>query len=160
MVIEKIKLGEPHGRIVDKTQFPLYFYLQLDKNKNINIIVNIILKADIDSELKDNIEINGYLLNENDILRRINGEYIQLKDPIEGYYSNGFDMGYMQITREYIDGYDYLLIEIQKKVNPKLNSYIFIDVVTKENNENIFLLPINRYIFETFNNTNNIIKKR
>ena len=49
------------------------------------------------------------------------------------------------------------MIEIQKKVNPKLNSYIIIDIFANEYDvNNKFRLPINRYIFDTFNDINNI----
>ena len=153
--IEEVKLGEPISHIINRGQFPLYFYLKLKEKKDINIIVNLRLKADIESELDDDIEINGYLLNENDITRKINGEFIQLKDPIEGNYSNGFDMGYLEIIREYNENISYLLIEIQKKENPILNSYIIIDIVPKEYNNDTYGLPINRYIFETFDDINN-----
>ena len=153
--IEEVKLGEPISHIINRGQFPLYFYLKLKEKKDINIIVNLRLKADIESELDDDIEINGYLLNENDITRKINGEFIQFKDPIEGNYSNGFDMGYLEIIREYNENISYLLIEIQKKENPILNSYIIIDIVPKEYNNDTYGLPINRYIFETFDDINN-----
>ena len=136
--IEEIKLGEPKSQILDGVQFPIYFYLKLEKNNNVNIIANLILKANIETELDENIDINGYLLNENDISRFVNGDYIILKNQIEGYYSNGFDMGFIETANEYNENCSYLLIEIQKKLNPKLNSYILIDIVTKENNDNIY----------------------
>ena len=34
------------------------------------------LNVENDFELYEKIEINGYLLNEDDIIRKINGEYI------------------------------------------------------------------------------------
>ena len=99
--IEEIKLGEPKSQILDGVQFPIYFYLKLEKNNNVNIIANLILKANIETELDENIDINGYLLNENDISRFVNGDYIILKNQIEGYYSNGFDMGFIENANEY-----------------------------------------------------------
>ena len=59
------------------------------------------MKANIENELDENIDINGYLLNENDISRFVNGDYIILKNQIEGYYSNGFDMGFIETANEY-----------------------------------------------------------
>ena len=153
--IEEVKLGEPISLIMNESQFPLYFYLKLKTNEDMIILVNIRLKTNIDSELEDNIEIKGYLLNQEDINRIINGEYIQLKNPIEGYYSNGFDIGYIKLIGKFNENNNYLLIEIQKKENPKLNSQIIIDVVPKEYNNNPFGLQINRYIIETFDNINN-----
>ena len=157
--IEEVKLGEPRSQIINRKQFPLYFYLKLKEDKNVNVIVNLRLKANIDSELEDDIEIKGYLLNNNDINRKINGEYIQLKEPIEGYFSNGLNIGYLEIIREYNENNSYLLIEIQKLENPEFNSYILIDVVANEyDDNNTFRLPMNRYIFETFNGINNTVR--
>ena len=157
--IEEVKLGEPRSQIINRNQFPLYFYLKLKEDKDVNVIVNLRLKANIDSELEDDIEIKGYLLNNNDINRKINGEYIQLKEPIEGYFSNGLNIGYLEIIREYNENNSYLLIEIQKLENPEFNSYILIDVVANEyDDNNTFRLPMNRYIFETFNGINNTVR--
>jgi len=157
--IEEVKLGEPRSQIINRKQFPLYFYLKLKEDKDVNVIVNLRLKANIDSELEDDIEIKGYLLNNNDINRKINGEYIQLKEPIEGYFSNGLNIGYLEIIREYNENNSYLLIEIQKLENPEFNSYILIDVVANEyDDNNTFRLPMNRYIFETFNGINNTVR--
>ena len=157
--IEEVKLGEPRSQIINRKQFPLYFYLKLKEDKDVNVIVNLRLKANIDSELEDDIEIKGYLLNNNDINRKINGEYIQLKEPIEGYFSNGLNIGYLEIIREYNENNSYLLIEIQKLENPEFNSYILIDVVANEyDDNNTFRLPMNRYIFETVNGINNTVR--
>ena len=93
------------------------------------------------------------------IIRKINGEYIQLKDPIEGYFSNGFNIGYLEIIRKYNETNDYLLIEIQKIKNPEFKSYIIIDVVANEY-DYTFRIPINRYIFNTFNNINNRTREK
>ena len=154
----ELNLGEPRSQIINGGQFPLYFYLKLKENKNVNIIVNIRLKAYDDSELEENIEIYGYLLSENNITRIINEEYYDLKDPIKGYFSNAYNIGFLQVN-QLKEGYKYLLIEIQKKVNPRINSYILADIVTKEYDNRTSWLPINRYIFETFNDTNNEIRE-
>ena len=158
-VIEEIYIGEPTNKIVKGIQFPFYFYIKLEKYKDINVIVNLALRDEFNPELEKNIVINGYLLNEKDIIRFLNDEYIQLKNPIEGYYSNVFDIGFIQIIREYNENYNYLLIEIQNKVNkPKLNSDLLIDVFAREYTDNDFSLPLNTFIFETFNGTNNAIR--
>ena len=157
--IVKINLGEPRSQIINRGQFPLYFYLELEENKDVNIIVNLRLKANDDSELEEDIEIYGYLLSKNDITRAINDEHFYLKDPIKGHFSNAYNIGFLHIIREYNESYNYLLIEIEKKENPIINSYILVDVVSKEYDNNTFWLPINRYLFETFNGINNTIKK-
>ena len=158
--IVQINLGEPRSQIIHRGHFPLYFYIELKENKDMNIISNIRLKAYDDSELKEDIEIFGYLLTENDINMAINEHYFNLKDPKKGYFSNAYNIGFLQIISELKDGYKYLLIEIKKRENPIINSYILVDFIAKEYNNDTFWLPINRYIFETFNGTNNSIKEK
>ena len=153
--IEEVILGEPKSQIINGGQFPIYFYLKFKDNKYINVIVNLRLKAYIDSVLEEDIEVYGYLLTENEIQRKINGEYIKLKEPIKGIYLNGYNIGYLQIIKKNNENYEYLLIEIIKKGNQKIDSCILVDVVPKEYNENLLSLPLNRYIFETFNDVNN-----
>lgn len=54
---------------------------------------------------------------------------------------------------------NYLLIEIQKIKNPEFKSYIIIDVVANEY-DYTFRIPINRYIFDTYNNINNRTREK
>ena len=77
-----------------------------------NIVANLRLKANDDSEVDENIEIYGYLLAEDDITRTINQEYFNLKDPIKGYFSNAYNIGFLQIVSELKEDYKYLFIEI------------------------------------------------
>ena len=153
----EVNLGEPRSQIINVGQFPLYFYLELKENKTMNIVANLRLKTTDDSEFEEDFEIYGYLLSEDDITRAINEEYYDLKDPIKGYFSNAYNIGFLQIVSELKD-YKYLFIEIQKNEKPRINSPILIDFITKEYTNDTFWLPINRYIFETFNGTNNSIK--
>ena len=89
--IDEIKLGEPKNQIINTEYFPIYFYLNLSRDKDINIIVNIRLQNQ-NSESEDNIEIKGYLLNDELIRRKQNGEYIEFPEAIHGYYSSGFNI--------------------------------------------------------------------
>ena len=153
-----INLGDQRSQMINDGKFPLYFYLELKENKDVNIVVNLRLKAYDDSELEEDIEIYGYLLTENDLAKAINKENYDFKAPIKGYFSNIYNAGFLQIVSQLKD-YKYLFIEIQKKENPIINSNILVDVYTKEYDNKTMWLPINRYIFETFNGTNNTIKK-
>ena len=96
--VEEIKLGEPKSVMINYAQFPMYFYLKLNEGKkDVDILVNLRLKTNNDFELYNKIEIRGYLLNQNDIMKMINDEYITLIEPFEGYYSNSYDIGFIQI---------------------------------------------------------------
>jgi len=109
--IFKVTLEKPRSQIINGGHFPLYFYLELNENKEVNIVVNIRLNANDDFELEEDIEIYGYLISEDDINRIINDNYFNLK---EGYFSNAFNIGFIQIVSE-LKVYKCILIEIKKK---------------------------------------------
>ena len=157
--IEEVKLGEPKSLVIKDAYFPLYFYIKFTEEHDSNIIFNIRLKTEIDSDIEDDIEIKGYLLKEDEMQRKINGEYIQLSNPIEGYYSNGYNIGFLQAYRSISDNYSYLFIEINKKGKAQINSNLMVDVSAKEYNNEDLWLPINRYIYETFNVSKNEIRR-
>ena len=62
--IEEVKLGEPKSLVIKDAYFPLYFYIKFTEEPDSNIIFNIRLKTEIDSDIEDDIEIKGYLLKE------------------------------------------------------------------------------------------------
>ena len=41
-----------------------------------------------------------------------------------------------------------------------INSYLLIEVLSKENNQDIYFMPIDMYYFETFNDRNNTIRDK
>ena len=162
--IEEVRDGEPLTQLIKEFAFPLYFYLKIKGNENIVIDANIRLKSFLLTQMNDKYIIKGYIINENILNRKINGEYIKFEDPIEGTYSDAFGMGLLQVNKK-IDntGLDkYLLMEIDNMDKSYLNltRTSLMEISTKEYDENKeYTLPINKYVIETFNGKNNEIRK-
>jgi hypothetical protein len=112
--IEELKQGKPLVKFTNKTFFPLYFSYKIQNTIYININVNLKINEDIKTENYDYI-INGYIINEDTINRKTNGEYVEIPAPTKGNYSNAYGIGLLQIneTNNSIDT-QYLLIEIKK----------------------------------------------
>ena len=159
--IIEIKSEETRNQIIRSGHFPLYYYLKIQNDDYININVNIGLNNLDNTYLDNNFEIKGYILDEDTINRKINGEYIQLGEPIYGYYSNKFNTGIVQVNKEkkYNDS-NYLLIEIINIEKFKINSFLLVQIVTKENNKETYFMPIYQYLIETFNDINDTIRNK
>ena len=153
--IEEIKSGETKSQFIIDGYFPFYYYLKIKNKTHINVDINIRLNSYNETLLENNFEIKGYILNEDKIKRKINGEYIRLEHPIKGYYSHIFKVGLLQVNQKIENENNYLLIEIQTKNQVEIISYLLVELVTKENNDDYFFIPINQYIIETFDGENN-----
>ena len=92
------------------------------------------------------------------IKRKINGEYIQLNNPINGYYSNKFKVGLLEVNQNKTDNNNYLLIEIANIELRVINSYLLVEFVTREYHQDVYFMPINQYIIETFDDKNNLTR--
>ena len=158
--IEEIISGKTRSQFMMGGHFPLYYYLKINDNSYINVDVNLRLNSYDESVLQNNFDIKGYILNEENIKRKIRGEYIELKEPINGYYSNKFKVGLLQVNQptENENNTYYLLIEILNLEQLYFDSCFLVELVTKENNQNEYFMPINQYILETFNDENNTIR--
>ena len=156
--ITEIKSGETRSQILKSGVFPLYYYLKLKNKDYNNIDVNLRLNSFDDSVMVNNFRIRGYLLDEDTIKRKINGEYIQLNNPINGYYSNKFKVGLLEVNQNKTDNNNYLLIEIANIELRVINSYLLVEFVTREYHQDIYFMPINQYIIETFDDKNNLTR--
>ena len=159
--ITEIKLGEARNQVMETGYFPLYYYLKIKNKDYINIDVNLRLNSYDDSVMKNNFNIKGYLLDEETIKRKINGEYIQLSEHLEGKYSNKFKVGLLKVNQKKKYEKDtYLLIEIENKDSPIINCSFLVGIVTKEYYQDVYFMPINQYIIETFNGKNKSIRDK
>ena len=59
-------------------------------------------------------------------------------------------------TLEY--NYSYVLIEIINLNNPDINSNLLVELIVKEYYEDVYFMPINQYMIETFNGANGTIR--
>ena len=152
---EEIKSGATYSQFIIGRYFPLYYYLEI-KNKNyINIDINLRINSYEDEVLRNNFDIRGYVLDKETIQRKINGEYIQLDEPISGYYSNTFKVGLLQVNQNIENHKNYILIEIISDNKNYIDSYLLVELVTKEYKDEAYFLPINQYVIETFDGENN-----
>ena len=93
------------------------------------------------SYLVNNFEIKGYILDEDTIKRKINGEYIQLPESINGNYSNIFKIGLLEVNQNKVyDNDNYLLIAIINSELNDINSYLLAELVTKEYNDKVYFM--------------------
>ena len=108
-VVEEIKSVETYSQFIIGRNFPLYFYFKIKNKDCINVDINLRINSYISEVIENNFEIYGYVLDENTIQRKINGEFIQLNDAIPGYYSNSFKVGLLQVNRPVHNNQDYIL---------------------------------------------------
>ena len=99
--IEEITSEGTLSQFVKGGRFPLYYYLKIKDANYANVDINLRLNSYDESVLKNNFTVKGYMLNEENIKRKLNGEYIQLNDAINGYYSNTFKVGLLQVNQEF-----------------------------------------------------------
>ena len=113
------------------------------------------------SYLVNNFEIKGYILDEDTIKRKINGEYINLLYPINGYYSNMLKVGLLEVNKNKLyNNTNYLLIEITNRETNYINSYMLVELIIKESYQEIFFMPINQYLIETFDSNNGTFRDK
>ena len=154
--IEEIKEREPFIHLTKEIFFPKYYYTKIKGNNYINMDINIRIKIYVESEINNNYIIKGYIVDENIIKRKINGEYVELKDEdsFKGNYITTLGFGFIQInhTIDNIKNDKYILIEINNKEKPHIEtvSYSILEISVKEYNKNrIYFLHTNTYILET-----------
>ena len=157
--IIEIKSGETKDQVMESGYFPLYYYMKI-KNKNyINVNVNIRLNYWGDFFMKNDLIIKGYIVDEDTIIRKSNGEYIPLDNPIYGIYSDKTRSGLLEVIQDKkYDKDNYLLIEIKNKETSYINSHLFLELITKEYNEDFYFMPANQYIIDTFKDINDTIR--
>ena len=160
---EKITVGEPLTNIKKNFTFPLYYYLKLKSKEYINVDANIRLKSFDGRDLNNIYLIKGFLIYNNTLSKIINGEYIKFENPYIGEYSNFFGSGFLHVNLKYDKDKDvdkYLIIEIDSEGISHLSTEYFslLEISAKEyvenKNDEEYLLPVNKYIIETFGEKN------
>ena len=149
--MREIFLGETLYEIFINKDLPIYYYMKYEKGKEIDVNFKILNKDDGKNTIT-NFYIKGYLLNENNIKRKINGDSLDLKDSIEGQYDPSYGFGILKIKNEdtpirdkTLNSGGYLLIEINSK-NNFINSNISIEILGILKNTNNTIVPINQHI--------------
>ena len=88
-VIDELKTGETISNFIKAGQFPLYYYIKVKNDSYINYDINLRLNSYDDSLLHNNFSIKGYVVNEETIKRKINGEYTQYSSDQSKARNNG-----------------------------------------------------------------------
>jgi len=160
-------IDESLNEILLDTQFPIYYYLKIGNQDNIDINFRITNIKDVNTT--NNILINGYVINNEDLERKLNGEFIELTESIKGQYDQIFKNGILKINGTFInklvknvdskdDKKKYILIKIDGEHYTSNNLSIEIIAMSKDNG--YYLVPVNQYImgYSVFNNTKYLIK--
>ena len=161
--IEEVKTGEPLTKLLNVYAFPLYFYIEI-KNKNyLNIDVNIRFQKYMNySEQSKKYKIKGYIINE-ESFEKIRDELPRVDYLIEGNYSDAFGIGFLHVNQKSNSTLNYLFIEISNldESYSYQESLSIIEISSKEYvDENMeYMLPINKYIIESFEGQNGIRKE-
>ena len=157
--IEEIISGETKSELMTEGFFPIYYYLNLKKKENVNVDINVRLNSFDSSLLKNDFEVKGYIVNEDDIKRKLRGETIILKDDdaIYAKFSEGYNLGILQIDKNFINNDQYILISITNKVISTFDTELLIEIVNNEYQDRYFM-PINQYIIETFNHNQSVAR--
>ena len=157
--IEEIVPGEIKSHIINNGYFPLYYYLNLTKKENVSTDISIRLNSYNLSELKNDFEIKGYIVDEKIIKSKIKGEHIELneKEAIQGTFMECYKLGILEIKRDIINKNDFVLISITNKVEVAFHSNLLVEILYNEYKSRYFM-PISQYIIETFNKTDNLFR--
>ena len=162
---EEIKSKEPLTQLLEEIYFPLYYYIKIKNKYYINMDVTLKFKNYRSTELNNIYTMKGYIVKEDIINRKINGEYIKFDEPIIVNYSDAFGIGLLHLNQkaENNETDNYLLIEInclnKQYMNPNGNSMV--EISAKEYDEKMeYILLLNKYIIETFDTKNGNVREK
>jgi len=152
--IKEIIYDESLNDIIFNTQFPIYYYIKYNNQENLEVNFRIINIED--NYTTTEININGYILNKTILDRKLNGEFIELKESIVGQYDKDLKNGLLQIKREIINKIVgnvnediYILIKIDGE--HYLTNSLSIEILAMNSN----LVPVNQYIMGSFKSSEN-----
>ena len=162
VTIDELEQGKPLVQFTDIDYFPLLYYYKIQNKDYINVNINFKL-SEHNKTIPKNYTFKAIILNEDAIIRKSNGEFIEEPNPIVGNYSDAYGIGFLSVNQKF-KGNDtqYLLISLEKsdKIRDEPESpFFFVESVVKEyDNNNGFFLPKNEYIIDTFDDENNNIR--
>ena len=163
--ILELKQGKPLVEFTDKNYFPFYYYYKLNNDEYINVNINFKIYDHSKSEIK-NYTVKGYIIDEDKINRKLNGEYIEIPTPFEGKYSDAYGIGFLQVNQNLTgndsNGTHYLFITLDHNIKQKepKSSLFYVEIMAKEyDNNNGLFLPQNEYFLDSFDDAENGIRE-
>ena len=166
--IKELIIDESRNELLFDTQFPIYYYIKYENQENIDINYRII---NLEDEATTNILINGYIINNEELEKKLDGEFIELEQSIRGLYDKTFKNGILQINEDIIKNFSkidesdnlnnetkFVLIKIDGK--HYISNSLSVEIIAMSNNNGNYLVPVNQYImgYNLFNNIKYIIK--
>jgi len=153
--IKEIIQGEALRDFIRTKKLPIYYYIKNGEEEINNLKVHFRIKFPKDYNITAFFDINGYIMNENDFNTKmnINDEFVGLKEPIKGSYDICFRSGILNINNTIKKG-DYILIRIDS-YSPLIYDSIIIEIVTMLRNDGNYILPINSYITDIYDSSEN-----
>ena len=166
--IKELIIDESRNELLFDTQFPIYYYLKYENQENIDINYRI---RNLEDEASTNILINAYIINSEELEKKLDGEFIELEESIRGLYDKTFKNGILQINEDIIKNFSkvdasdnlnnetkYILIKIDGK--HYISNSLSVEIIAMSNNNGNYLIPVNQYImgYNLFNNIKYIIK--
>ena len=150
--IEEVISGETKSELMVKGHFPLYYFIKLKNKENVCVDINIRLNSFNVTLLKNEFEIKGYFVDENIIKSKIRGEYIYLNedDAVSGMFIESYKFGFLQMNMKNTSDKEYILISITNKYKTIFDSLFLVEIINNEYSKDYYFMPINQYIFETF----------
>ena len=153
--IKKITKGETLRDIVTSVKLPIYYYIKNEEEEINNQKVHFRIKFPKYRNETALFVINGYIMNETEFnsLKYINEEFVDLKNPIKGSYDICFRNGILNINNTIKKG-DYILIKIDS-YSKFIYGEIIIEIMTMLKNDGNYILPINSYITDIYDSSEN-----
>ena len=166
--IKELIIDESRNELLFDTQFHIYYYIKYENQENIDINDRII---NLEDEATTNILINGYIINNEELEKKLDGEFIELEQSIRGLYDKTFKNGILQINEDIIKNFSkinesdnlnnetkFVLIKIDGK--HYISNSLSVEIIAMSNNNGNYLVPVNQYImgYNLFNNIKYIIK--
>ena len=165
--VEELKQGKPLIQLTNKSFETLAYYYKIANKDYINVNVNIKINEENKSDkYNSNYTIQGYIINEDKINRKFNGEYIEIPKPYIGKYSDAYGIGFLQVneiineTNKMETQYLYVLLVNNDKSNQNNSSEIYLEILAKEYDKNNDLyLPQTEYFIDTFDDAKDGIRE-
>ena len=151
--------GESMSEYIEDKTFPMYYYIGLDNNDILNEAnIRILSKVKITSEkILNNYIIEGYLLDQNNLTKKINGELKNLNNEAPTKYFQALDNCKIKINTPNDKTKTIFLIKIDS-FDRNIKPLVYITSMKGFRNilnKTYILLPIDRYIIGTYNDSNN-----
>ena len=117
------------GKFIIKKDFPFDFYTKVDGKRDITFDIEFLNSFNI-TNISKFIEINGYILTDNDIDKLISNENsLNSFIKFEGNFDNKLNMGKLVIKQK----------NISDNLNPKYNNYLYI-IINRISNDD-YIIP-------------------